>query len=273
MDKKEVNVHNIRCIVADMDGTLLNDEKQLDNGIRDVITQLKEKGIVFTLASGRNVQIMKSFIQELQIDFAYIVNNGACIYRGDECLFEQTMEEEDMAKALSIYESESISYVAYTSEAIYVHGAQEPLELFLNRLKGKSTLRYDCAGVEIAKHHVFKVVAVNENPSQMKRVQARIHATCESLQCLRSEDEIYTITHKDTSKGIALKRIMEDAGIDLKDVLVFGDNFNDVSMFQVAGIAVAMENAQNDVLQHADMIALDNNHQGVSRFIKEHILK
>lgn len=274
MNEKKIAYSTIRCIVTDMDGTLLNNEKQLDDDIRDVVKQLKERNILFTLASGRNVQIMKHFIQDLGINIPYIVNNGACIYKGECCLFEQTMEEDDLSKALTIYEEEAISYIAYTSQTVYVHGSHQPLELFLERLKGKTNICYDMNIAQIAKKNIFKVVAIHSSTKEMQHIQAKINETCVHLQCLRSEDHLYTITHKDASKGIALKRIMKDLGIELSQVLVFGDNFNDVSMFEVAGVSIAMENSQDDIKQCADNITTyDNHHQGVSRFLKEFILK
>ena len=68
---------DIRLVVADLDGTLLDDEKQLDAGIVDVIRELEKRNIMFTLASGRNVHIMKPYLKELSLQLPFIANNGA----------------------------------------------------------------------------------------------------------------------------------------------------------------------------------------------------
>lgn len=270
--KHKIQYSSIRLIVADMDGTLLNNQKELDEGIRDVLVQLKEKNILFTLATGRNVQIMKQYIEALDIEIPYIVNNGACIYQEDECLYEQTMDEINLYKALNIYEKEHISFIAYTSQVVYIHGNEATLHHFLQRLKGKTKLCYENKCSIIAKQAIFKVVAINEDSEHMSHIQTLINNTCDQLRCLRSEDHIYTITHKNATKGQALQRMIKNLDIAFEEVLAFGDNFNDVSMFEVAGIAVAMGNSQTAIKENADRIAQGNNEQGVSRFIKEHIL-
>ena len=61
---------DIRLVVADLDGTLLDDEKQLDAGIVDVIKELAKREIMFTLASGRNIHIMKPYLKELSLQLS-----------------------------------------------------------------------------------------------------------------------------------------------------------------------------------------------------------
>ena len=73
---------DLRLIVADLDGTLLDDEKQLDAGIVDVIKELEKRDIMFTLASGRNIHIMQPYLKELSLQLPFIANNGANIQGG-----------------------------------------------------------------------------------------------------------------------------------------------------------------------------------------------
>lgn len=272
MNHKMISYQNIRCIVADLDGTLLNEAKELDKDIKGIIEKLRKKDILFTLATGRNVQIMKNFIEELDIKIPYIVNNGACIYQGNQNLYEQTMDEVNLSRALKIFSNEDIPFIAYNSQAIYVHGDKNILHPFLQRLKGKTVMNFGMDSSNIAKQGIFKIVAVNDDNNNMLLIQALVNDTCRQVRCLRSEDNIYTITHIDATKGKALTRIMKDMDIPLENVLVFGDNFNDVSMFEVAGIAVAMDNAEESIKINADAIASSNSICGVSQFIKEHIL-
>ncbi len=119
------------------------------------------------------------------------------------------------------------------------------------------------------KESIFKVVMVNEDTEGMKDIMDQINEYCINLQCVRSEDSIYTITHVNAVKGKTLEYLINLLGIKKEEVMVFGDNFNDMTMFEIAGISVAMENSQNEVKEKADYQAGSNNHNGVSAFLKK----
>ena len=231
---------DIRLVVADLDGTLLDDEKQLDAGIVDVIKELAKREIMFTLASGRNIHIMKPYLKELSLQLPFIANNGANMFQGD----------------------------AFTTSL-----QDARLQFFLNRLRGKTRMKQAVDDRDMLGHAIFKVVMVAKDANVMEPVLHTINAHCESLHAVRSEDDVYTITHVDATKGKTLVRLMELLHVQPKQTMVFGDNFNDATMFSTAGISVCMENGQSEVKEMADYIAKANTEQGVSRFLKEYVLR
>ena len=79
---------------------------------------------------------------------------------------------------------------------------------------------------------------VNEEETQMQHVMERINQRCQHLHCVRSEDNIYTITHVDATKGKTLEHLLELLDVTREQTMVFGDNFNDATMFSIAGIDV-----------------------------------
>ena len=105
---------DLRLIVADLDGTLLDDEKQLDAGIVDVIKELEKRDIMFTLASGRNIHIMQPYLKELSLQLPFIANNGANMFQGDACIYEKSMESEELAFAFQQLQQQDIPCIAYT---------------------------------------------------------------------------------------------------------------------------------------------------------------
>ena len=262
------DVKKIRLIVADMDGTLLDDEKKLDTDIVQVIEKLRTRDIQFTLASGRNIHIMKPYLEQLPIDLPFITNNGANIFSKDGCIYEKSMESRELEVAFQVLENHQIPFIAYSNEAVFTIEERESIQFFLNRLRGKTPIRIAESSV-ILKESIFKVVMVNEDEKEMQDIMKHINSHCVNLQCVRSEDSIYTITHIDATKGKTMERLLEQLGIRKEEVMVFGDNFNDGTMFEVAGIAVAMENGQEEVKKNADYIAASNNKNGVSAFLKK----
>lgn len=258
----------IKLIVADMDGTLLDDHKELDTAIVGVVKKLNMRGIHFTLASGRNIHIMKPYLEQLPISLPFITNNGANIFQNDTCIYEKNMEAKELYYAFQVLEQHNIPYIAYSDEAVFTREEKDSIKFFLDRLRGKAPIRIVKKDT-ILKESIFKVVMVNEDTEGMKNIMDQINEYCINLQCVRSEDSIYTITHVNAVKGKTLEYLINLLGIKKEEVMVFGDNFNDMTMFEIAGISVAMENSQNEVKEKADYQAGSNNHNGVSAFLKK----
>ena len=261
---------NIKCIVSDLDGTLLNDEKELDTEIIPVIQRLQEKGILFTAASGRNVHIMKNLIKEMNIQIPYICNNGAEIYLNNRCIYQQNISETDKQKVISLLIKKEVSFLAYANDILYCFNKNEGLTAFSKRLNGCCKI-IDIACEDEADRTISKIVCIPKDDQEGRALATEVNTLSKALFCTQSENEIYTITSKKATKGEALQYLLSDLGISTKNVLVFGDNYNDISMFQSVRFSVAMYNASDYVKSQADFITISNNQNGVSYFIKKYL--
>ena len=88
-------LENIKLIVADLDGTLLDENKQIDSDMPSLLPAMREQGIAFTFGSGRNMHIMQDYVSQLQVDIPYITNNGANMFEGRRCIYECSMSSSD----------------------------------------------------------------------------------------------------------------------------------------------------------------------------------
>ena len=91
-----------------------------------------------------------------------------------------------------------------------------------------------------------------------------------SEMCIR--DSYYDVADVNTSKGNAVKMVCKALNIDLKDTISIGDDYNDVSMFEVTGASIAMGNANEEVKKKAKYVTLTNNEEGVA-LVLENLLK
>lgn len=263
---------NIKLIVCDMDGTLLHDDQSLDTGIVEVGKQLVEQGIIFTLASGRNVHIMKQFINSLSLDVPYITNNGANIFLKDSCLFEQVIEHDDLYCILTLLEAFHLPFLAYTNTQLFGTREDASLEGFLQRLRGKVEIHLQATIDEIAQQEIFKIVVIQADEAQMQTFIQAVASGCNNAHCVRTEGHIYAMSNSSVSKGYALKKLLARLEIQSDQVVVFGDNYNDVSMFDVVEHSVAMANSSEEIRRHTRYLTKTNNENGVSYFIKKYIL-
>lgn len=264
---------DIRLVLADLDGTLLDEQKQLDSEIIDVAQQLKAKGIALSFASGRNMHIMQDYIDRLQVELPYITNNGANMFVKKECVYECCIVPEELKDTLSVIVERQIPFIAYSNFVVYPIGSHPALTTFLQRLIGKSEID-SCEDLDtICGQSIFKVVLVHEDEVLMKAVMDHINQHCRETHCVRSEGDVYTVTHASASKGSAVKRLLELTGIAPEQTIVFGDNYNDTSMFAVVKHSVAMENAIEDIKKEATYVTKSNEEHGVSWFLKTYVLE
>lgn len=263
---------NIKLIVVDMDGTLLTDEKEMDSHIKEVIKTLHHQNIIFTFASGRNVHIMKEYVHEIALNEPYITNNGANMFQEDHCLYESSIDDKDLMETLRALEEKNLPYIAYTNEEVFILNEDTHLAYFLHRLKGKIPITKIQDHRDLIGHSFFKVVVIDERKPFMKMVVNEINEHAKHTHMLCSEGDIYTISNREATKGNTLLKLMKEKHIAFDEVLVFGDNYNDVSMFEVVKYSVAMDNAEEEVKCKATHHTLSNNEHGVSSFIKEWVL-
>lgn len=262
---------NIKLILSDCDGTLLDDNKRLDSEIKNTVKRLREKGIEFTLASGRNYYVMQDFLRELNINIPYICNNGANIFLGDKCIFEKLITTEDLLKVIDIFDDYENGFVVYGKDSVLYKGQSDILNGYLDRLKGKIDCYEYKKGFELDKELYYKVVLIGTDEDLAERSEM-VNNTCEFSHCVPSENLIYTITHVEASKGSGLKFIIDYLGLKADETLVFGDSFNDISMAEIAEIAVSMEEGVEALKNVSDFVCGSNNKNGVSRFINENLL-
>lgn len=253
-----------KLIVADLDGTLLHDDKTLDSNIKKV---LDDKKIPFTFVSGRNVHIIQEYLKELNITLPYITNNGANIFLGNKCIYECSIDSNELMHCLRTLKAMDVAFLAYTNESIYCFGNQPGLENFKKRLIGKCQIIDDFVIDSLINVPIFKVVMIHEN---METVKDILNTHCTKTVCMQSEGNIYTLTNINSTKGKTLKKLLEYLKIESEEVLAFGDNYNDIPMFEVV-VGVAVENAQEGLKKVAKYHTKSNEENGVSYFIEENL--
>lgn len=263
---------DLKLIVTDLDGTLLNEQKQIDEQVISLLPQLKKQGIAFTFGSGRNMHIMQDYLAQCHVKIPYITNNGANLFQNQTCIYENSLTTSDLLFSLTLLKQQGIAFLAYSNMAIYPVGTHPGLTKFMERLQGKCEIVETSSIFDIAEHSIFKVVIIHEDETLMASTMKAINQTCKEAHCVRSEGDIYTLTHMDASKGKTLRKLLSLMQIKDSEVLVFGDNYNDVSMFEVAKYSVAMGNASKEIKAQATYITTSNEEHGVAKFLLHHVL-
>lgn len=264
----DTKLKGIKLIVADLDGTLLKSDKSLDDNIKDVISGQDYK---FTIASGRSMILVKKFISELNIDLPYITNNGAEIYQSDACVKQYSIPDEEVRFILNLVQEFNLECHANAENCIYTMGKIDSILPFRKRFEGVLPIVDNASINAVCANTINKIMCIDKDLNKVQEFANKINLYCEHVHCERAEGNAFVIVNRQASKGKALKNLIELLHISSEEVIVFGDNYNDVSMFEAVKYSVCMENADKDVKDKATFICKSNDMNGVSDFIQKYI--
>ena len=261
--------NNIKLIAIDLDGTLLNEDAKISDYNKNIITKLIDKGIDIVIATGRPIFSMDFYYKELQNNSESIVFNGAMVVnKSFNCIFNSPLENSIVSNIINLYKEK---YINYTSLTLY--SMKEYIVAKDNFKFQTYTEKFDkenkIIGLENFNDNIKiqKIIIFGEND-----ILINIKQTIDKLFTVHtafSNPNFLEILSINTNKANALKWLCDKKGIDRKNVIAFGDNYNDIEMIEFAGIGVAMENAESYVKKNAKYIADTNNNNGVGTFLKD----
>ncbi len=256
----------IRLIATDMDGTLLDSEGRLDSEIYEIIKELKDMGIMFAAASGRQLMSLKRKFEPVDDDIIYIAENGGYAVKNDEELYVNAMDRDVVCEILDTAEEiENVSLFLCGKKYSYTN-IPELAEIMRKPVFGYEIKCVDdlkSVDEDIFKIGLFDTVDPRERSLKIMKpkFKGRVHMTLSGYNSL-------DFLNIDVNKGVALKNIMERYGIKKEEAVAFGDNFNDIEMFDEVGHSYAMLNADEYVRSRAKTVIGTNDENSVIKTIK-----
>ncbi|WP_019320314.1 fructose-phosphate phosphohydrolase SppA [Streptococcus mutans] len=269
----------IKLILSDIDGTILDNNHQVDAHLRDTITELKKESIPFVLASARSPHGMFPIAQELNLGANPIAcYNGALIVEGNtehyQTLIEHGLSKADVKKIVALIKKQfpHISINFYSGGDWIVEEIDQWVQIEADITKESPDIRnFDTLLTDdaIPIHKLLLIAnaqAIQEFFTYLKRVNF------EDASFYLSKDNYLEVTSQSVSKENALLEIAKYYDISLSQTMAIGDNYNDIPMLKLAGLGVAMANAPQAVKNEADIETVSNNDNGVSKVIEDYVL-
>ena len=259
----------IKIIFSDMDGTLLDDNSQLPAGFDEMIVKLKEKGVIFAPASGRQYfSLIKSF-DKYKDEFMFIAENGTVVmYKGKE-LFSSPMPKDT---ALNILETgkgfDNVLRVycgkknAYLLEEQYKKKYIDELSKYFTRNEPVKTFEeIDDVPVKMSFCDINGKSAETIYPVLKEKFG-------DTMQVVLASDYWTDVINPNINKGVAVQNVQKILNITPDECAAFGDYLNDVQMLQSVTHSFAMANAYPDLKKFARYETVSNNEHGVLVGIK-----
>ncbi|MDX7988319.1 pyridoxal phosphatase [Xenorhabdus sp. 12] len=268
-----------RVIALDLDGTLLDPQKRILPESLVALNEARQSGIQILIVTGRHHVAILPFYQALQLDTPAICCNGTYAYdfSANKVLTADPLSIQETIQALSYLQGTDIEHLMYVDNAIlyeFQHTVARTLAWSDSLPEHQRPTLQQAADFRDAVHNVnsiWKLAASSSNLVQLREISEKIEENI-GLECEWSWFNQVDIAKKGNSKGMRLQQWVESQGMNMKDVIAFGDNYNDLSMLETVGMGVAMGNAVDAVKERADIVTLDNTQPGIAEMIRKHVL-
>ncbi len=254
-------MENKKLFIFDIDGTVLDDSKNIPVKTKQAIKRLSETHEV-AIATGRNRSMAIEVIEELEIS-NYIVCNGAAAYYDHEAIYKNSLEESELEELISLADQHDHQIVYETVDEL-----RRRSEVPNSRMeKGMEFVGFPVPAYDkdFYKRHSLVQCLLFISEEEMEVYQGKF----DHFRFVRWYNNGTDVLPSDGSKFLTIKILAQHLGIPLKDVVAFGDGMNDIEMIKNVGLGVAMGNAEDEVKEVADLITDSNEQDGIPKALRE----
>lgn len=258
----------IRLIAADMDGTLLNSQKQLSPELPGILRRLLGSGVRFAAASGRQYANLSCYFGPLADKMHFISDNGSFIFEGARNIFTSAIEPARIAEAVrAVRRLRRALPVLCGGRAAYIDSLHplfvENVRMYYNQVELVPDLLTAQIPDAICKIAVFDLenAETNSYPA-LKALRDRFVVSL-------SGDRWVDLMNPGVNKGAAIRLLQNRYGIRPDECMAFGDYLNDYEMMQACTHSYAMENAHPKLKAICRFAAKSNDADGVVEVLKQ----
>ncbi|WP_027077930.1 Cof-type HAD-IIB family hydrolase [Maribacter antarcticus] len=262
---------NYQVLCSDLDGTLLSTKDDVSDFTIREIKRIRNI-IRIILVSARMPSGMYYLQKRLGIDQQPIIcYNGALVLQGDKTLLSVTIPSTILSQVHVMTSPLGIDLGVYAHDNWFVPKTSERVEKEIKHTKTQPTFQQTKSTLTKLKHegaHKVMLMCSKESANQITPLLKSNFSN--ELNIYRSNDTLIEIAPKSVSKRSAIAHILKQTE-SFKDIIAFGDNYNDIEMIEAAGCGVAVANARTELKKVANHITLANTDNGVADFIRRHL--
>ncbi len=264
--------HNISLVLADVDGTLVNEQKILTERAQKAISALHSASIRFAITSGRPPRGMAMLFEPLRLDTPIAGFNGGLFVKSDLSILEQKTVPADIAReAIDLMRKRGLDVWIYSGNDWLITEPDAP-----HVAREAWTVKFEPKVVPDVSEHladVAKIVGVSDDRERVQRCEAEAQAAFgQHATANRSQPYYLDVTNKDANKGAVVAYLSDRMRIPASEIATIGDQPNDVLMFKRSGLSIAMGNASDEVKAQAAATTDSYNDDGFAKAMERLIL-
>jgi Cof subfamily protein (haloacid dehalogenase superfamily) len=264
----------IRLVIADVDGTLVTQEKILTQRAIQSVMALRAAGINFAVTSGRPPRGMAMLIDPLKINEPLAAFNGGVITKPDltTIVRENFLPRAMVEKVIKIILDHKLDVWIYTGRDWYVRDVNAP-----HVAREQWTVKFApvvVPGFDNLLENVAKVVGVSDDLEAVQRCEKDTQQACgDQASAARSQPYYLDVTHPKANKGEVVLAMSELLNTPVDQIATIGDMPNDVLMFRKSGVSIAMGNASAEVQKSATYVTASNEQEGFAEAMEKFVLQ
>jgi Cof subfamily protein (haloacid dehalogenase superfamily) len=271
--KSEQAARPIRMVIADVDGTLVTQEKVLTERAVSAVSHLRQAGIEFSITSGRPPRGMAMLIEPLNLSQPMAAFNGGVLIQPDlATVVDQKLlppgVPENVIKAI---EDHGLDVWLYTDTGWFVRDPGAP-----HVAREQWTVKFPPTVVKTFAGllgRVAKIVGVGDDYDRVAKCEKDVQqAGGEHISAARSQPYYLDVTHPQANKGGVVLAMSKLLNIPAAEIATIGDMPNDVLMFEKSGVSIAMGNASREVQASATYVTSTNEDEGFAKAIEKFVL-
>lgn len=269
-----------KLICLDMDGTLLNSRGEVSQRNLRAIKLAHEKGVKVTVCTGRLFTSARFYADMLEVEVPVIASNGAYIREKDknEVIYKSVLGYENSKKILEVYKNHNITFYFNTCDTVFM----ERLDPENGYVKINKTLpKHSQINIKVIEEwdktlleyedEILKCICIDKDSDKIIKAKRDL-LKLKELEVVSSASNNIEAMVSGASKGRAVEVLAGFYDLKREEIMCIGDNENDISMLQYAGMGVAMRNGENKVKEIADYVTDTNNDDGVAKAIEKFVL-
>ena len=261
---------NIKMVVTDLDGTLLNSNHEVSSRFFEIFKQLKQQNILFVAASGRPYYSIKEKLKTIKEAITIIAENGGLVLKNEELLLSNALSNQNLLRLYNIVDTIENAFPLYcTRHKAYIKRASDEMIQLFSEYYSNYTI---IDSIEEIKDEVIKIALYHPSNSEANIYPFVKHLNSE-FNVVVSGNHWVDISDALTNKGHAIQFLQKHHNILASETMAFGDFNNDFEMLQCATYSYAMENAHDNIKAIANYQTTTNDNFGVERVLEELISK
>jgi Cof subfamily protein (haloacid dehalogenase superfamily) len=263
---------SIRLFLADVDGTLVTQEKILTDRAIAAVGKLREAGILFAVTSGRPPRGMSMLVEPLQLTTPIAAFNGGVYVHPDMSVIEQQVIPDDVTPTvIELLSAHGLDVWVYRGADWYIRDPKAP-----HVARETWTVKFDATVIDdfaSVSDGVAKITGVSDDyDAVQKGVDAVRERFGDHVSAARSQPYYGDVTNPNANKGAVAKYLSQAYQIPPEQIATIGDQPNDVLMFAHSGLSIAMGNASHEVQEAARRVTTSNEDEGFANAVERFIL-
>jgi Cof subfamily protein (haloacid dehalogenase superfamily) len=263
-----MDLNNVKLVVSDMDGTLLNDKGEVSTRFFELFKKLHQQNILFCAASGRQYDSIIDKLATIKDDIYVIAENGGIAKKADKVLLLKALNTKKVINVVPVLRNiKDANIVLCSQDTAFIESNDVDFIRYFQEYYHSYSIVDDL--IEVAKITSILKIAVYHPSSSEDFIYPEIKHLKEDYLLKISGQNWLDISDDKANKGNALREVQKLLNISKEETMVFGDYLNDIEMLQEATFSFAMANAHNDITKIANYATRSNNNFGVESILEK----